>query len=155
MSGLFCRCQENKQWSQEEGASRNKRRRKTNCFATISKLHINWDSPHKSQLTTHLRGKLKQWRFEEVFSHPSLVGLVPVIEKLCSNDEKDNEFPAHPLPCQGSSRIAMQAKVLQLPWGIAQVEHIMIGLDSLRAQSLEYEVQKPGSPHPCIRRCLE
>ena len=155
MSGLLCRCWENEQWSQEEVSARNKRRRQTTCLATVSPLHINWSLPHKSQLTTYLHGKLKQCWLEEVFSRPSLVGLVPVIEKCFSNDETDNEFPAWPLPFQGSSKIAMQAKVLQLPWRSAQVEHIMIGLDWLRVQRLEYEVQKPGIPPTCIWRRLE
>ena len=155
MSGLLWRCWENEQWFQEEFAARNKRRRQTTFLETVSPLHINWSSPHKSQLKTYLHGKLKKWRLEEVLSHPSLVGLATVIEKFCSNDEKNNEFPAWPLPCWVSSKIAMQAKVLQLPWHSAQVEHIMIGLDWIRVQSLEYEVQKPGSPPPCIWRHLE
>ena len=155
MSGLLCRCRQNEPWSPEKVASRNKRRRQTSLSATVRTLHNNWSLPHKSQLTTYLYGKLKQWRLEELFSCPSLVGLVPVIEKFCSNDETDNEIPAQPLPCWGSSKIAMQAKVLQIPWNSAQVEHIMIGLDWLRVHLLEYEVQKSVSPPPCIWRLLE
>ncbi|KNZ47652.1 hypothetical protein VP01_6252g2 [Puccinia sorghi] len=58
--------------------------------------------------------QLKRWRLEEVLLRPSLVGLVPVIEHCCSNnetkDEIENEKPACPRPCQGSSKTPMRAK---------------------------------------------
>ncbi|KAI7946013.1 hypothetical protein MJO29_012401 [Puccinia striiformis f. sp. tritici] len=123
---------ENKHWSPEEIVARNKKRRQASRLAS-----------------------LKRWRLQEVLSHPSLIGLVPVIEQCCSDDETDDEFPARPTPRRGSSKIAMRAKVLRLPWRSDQVECIMIGLDRLRARHLEYAVQKPGNPPPRVRRRLE
>ncbi|WAR55865.1 hypothetical protein PtB15_6B609 [Puccinia triticina] len=59
---------ERKEFSPEELAARQKRKQKNTRLAT-----------------------LKQWRLEEVLLHPSLIGLVPIIEQCCSDDETDDE----------------------------------------------------------------
>ncbi|POV98308.1 hypothetical protein PSHT_14099 [Puccinia striiformis] len=123
---------ENKKWSPQEIAARNKNRRKNSRLAC-----------------------LKRWRTEEIVAHSNLVGLIPVVEHCCSDDETDDEYPARPTPRRGSSKIPMRAKVLQLSWRSALVERIMIGLDLLRARRLAEAIQKPANPPPRVRRRAE
>ncbi|KAH9448447.1 hypothetical protein Pst134EA_027757 [Puccinia striiformis f. sp. tritici] len=113
---------ENKKWSPQQIAARDKNRRKNSRLAC-----------------------LKRWRTEEIVAHSNLVGLIAIVEHCCSDDETDDKHPARPTPRRGSSKIPMQAKVLQLSWRSALVERIMIGLDLLRARRLAEAIQKPAN----------
>jgi hypothetical protein len=102
---------------------------------------------HVSQANLHL-WKLKNWRLEEVVRHPSLVGLIPVIENCCSDDETDEEADRSPV----RPGLPMRAVVYKLPWRNEQVERIMIALDWLKAWRREYSTQRPNTPPPRVRR---
>jgi hypothetical protein len=92
--------------------------------------------------------KLKHWRLEEVVRHPSLVGLIPVIESCCSDDETDDKADRS-LVRPG---LPMRAVVHKLPWRNQQVERVMIALDWLQARRREYATQRPNTPPPRVRR---
>ncbi|OAV95431.1 hypothetical protein PTTG_26676 [Puccinia triticina 1-1 BBBD Race 1] len=93
---------ERKKCSPKELAARQKRKQKNTRLAT-----------------------LKQWRLEEVLLHPSLIGLVPIIEQCCSDDETDDEAD----PSLVRRGLPMRAVVHKLPWRSQHVKRIMVGLD--------------------------
>ncbi|PLW34253.1 hypothetical protein PCASD_17895 [Puccinia coronata f. sp. avenae] len=115
--------QENKHFTPEQLSARQKKRRKTTRHAT-----------------------LKRWRLETVVSQPTLVGLIPIIEHCCSDDETDDEAD----PSLLRPGAPMRASVLKLPWRSQQVERIMIALDRMKARRRDFATRKPNTPrHEC------
>jgi hypothetical protein len=92
--------------------------------------------------------QLKRWRLETVVSQPTLVGLIPIIEHCCSDDETDDEAD----PSLLRPGAPMRASVLKLPWRSQQVERIMIALDRMKARRRDFATRKPNTPPPRVRR---
>ncbi|KAI9606208.1 hypothetical protein H4Q26_004583 [Puccinia striiformis f. sp. tritici PST-130] len=89
---------ENKHWSPEEIVARNKKRRQASRLAS-----------------------LKRWRLQEVLSHPSLIGLVPVIEQCCSDDETDDEFPARQHHAGDQARLQCEPRSSDSPGAVTKL----------------------------------
>ncbi|CAH7686093.1 hypothetical protein BY996DRAFT_4587190, partial [Phakopsora pachyrhizi] len=70
----------------------------------------------------------KAW-VKYLLSQPTLIGLIPVVEGCCSDDETDDEAMEVDI---AESQTVKQCRVLHLPWRSTQVENIMKLIDELR-----------------------
>ncbi|PLW26074.1 hypothetical protein PCANC_27073 [Puccinia coronata f. sp. avenae] len=104
---------------------------------------------HLMRISYHQRLRLHARReSEKTVAVQLLVGLIPVIESCCSDDETDDEADRS-LVRPG---LPMRAVVHKLPWRNQQVERVMIALDRLQARRREYATQRPNTPPPQVRR---
>ncbi|KNZ54366.1 hypothetical protein VP01_2964g5 [Puccinia sorghi] len=102
------------------------------------------------------RANLKNCRQDEAVAHPALVCLVPIIADCCSDDKTDHEAPPTPPapsdPTRESEQKVKRRVILRLPWRHNRVQRILVALDRLKERRLKYEVKKPNTPPPRVRR---